>query len=79
MSRDQPLPKVLVVGGGFGGAYAARTLLRRTRNAVDLTIVSATNYLLFAPLLPEAACGAIEPRHVVVPLRHMLPHARVVT
>ncbi len=76
---DQTLPKVVVVGGGFGGAYAARQLLRRTRGAVDLTIVSATNYLLFAPLLPEAACGAIEPRHVVVPLRHMLPHARVVT
>ena len=73
------LPKVVVVGGGFGGAYAARALLRRTRGAVDLTIVSSTNYLLFAPLLPEAACGAIEPRHVVVPLRHMLPHARVVT
>lgn len=73
------LPKVVVVGGGFGGAYAARALLRRSRAAVDLTIVSATNYLLFAPLLPEAACGAIEPRHVVVPLRHMLPDARVVT
>lgn len=78
-SSDRQLPKVVVVGGGFGGAYAARALLRRTRGAVDLTIVSATNYLLFAPLLPEAACGAIEPRHVVVPLRHMLPHARVVT
>ncbi|MCW2956677.1 MAG: dehydrogenase [Thermoleophilia bacterium] len=74
-----PLPRVVVVGGGFGGAYAARALLRRTRGAVDLTIVSATNYLLFAPLLPEAACGAIEQRHVVIPLRHMLPHARIVT
>ncbi|MCZ4495920.1 MAG: FAD-dependent pyridine nucleotide-disulfide oxidoreductase [Thermoleophilia bacterium] len=73
------LPRVVVVGGGFGGAYTARALLRRTRGAVDLTIVSATNYLLFAPLLPEAACGAIEQRHVVIPLRHMLPHARVVT
>lgn len=77
--RTGSLPRVVVVGGGFGGAYAARRLLRRTRGAVDLTIVSTTNYLLFAPLLPEAAAGAIEPRHVVVPLRHMLPHARVVT
>lgn len=79
MSSGEQLAKVVVVGGGFGGAYAARALQRRTRGAVDLTIVSSTNYLLFAPLLPEAACGAIEPRHVVVPLRHMLPHARVVT
>lgn len=79
MTRSSPLPRVVVVGGGFGGAYSARALLRRTHNAVDLTIVSATNYLLFAPLLPEAASGAIEPRNVVVPLRHMLPHARVVT
>ena len=63
---------VLVVGGGFAGSYVAR-LLGRT----GATIVSPENFMLFTPLLPEAASGTIEPRHVVVPLRQMCPHAEL--
>src|ERR671910_71758 len=60
----------LVLGGGFAGAYVARRLGRR-----GATIVNPTNFMLYTPLLPEAAGGSIEPRHVAVPLRTMCPHA----
>jgi NADH dehydrogenase len=61
---------VLVLGGGFAGAYVARLLGER-----GATIVSPENFMLFTPLLPEAASGTLEPRHCVVPLRVMCPHA----
>jgi NADH dehydrogenase len=61
---------VLVLGGGFAGAYVARQLGR-----AGATIVNPTNFMLYTPLLPEAAAGSIEPRRVAVPLRAMCPHA----
>jgi NADH:ubiquinone reductase (H+-translocating) len=63
---------VLVAGGGFAGSYVARLLGKR-----GATIVSPKNFMLFTPLLPEAASGTLEPRHVVVPLRVMCPHAEL--
>jgi NADH:ubiquinone reductase (H+-translocating) len=63
---------VLVGGGGFAGAYVARLLGRR-----GATIVSPDNFMLYTPLLPEAASGTLEPRHAVVPLRQMCPHAEL--
>src|SRR5262245_40868822 len=60
----------LVLGGGFAGAYVARALGRH-----GATVVNPTNFMLYTPLLPEAAAGSIEPRHVTVPLRTMCPHA----
>ena len=62
----------LIAGGGFAGAYVARLLGR-----AGATIVSPENFMLFTPLLPEAASGTLEPRHVVVPLRQMCPHAEL--
>jgi NADH dehydrogenase len=62
----------LVLGGGFAGSYVARLLGKR-----GATIVSLENFMLFTPLLPEAASGTLEPRHVVVPLRIMCPHAEL--
>jgi NADH dehydrogenase len=63
---------VLVVGGGFAGAYVARLLGKR-----GATIVSPENFMLYTPMLPEAASGTLEPRHVVVPIRQMCPHAEL--
>ncbi len=64
---------VLIVGGGFGGAFAARELDKLlSRRDIDVLLVSPENFLLFSPLLPEAASGTLEPRHAVVPLREML-------
>lgn len=64
---------VVIAGGGFGGLYAARHLERRLpRHSARITLVSDVNFLLYTPLLPGAASGSLEPRHVVVPLREEL-------
>ena len=63
----------LIVGGGYAGSYVARKLGRR-----GATIVSPHNFMLFTPMLPEAASGTLEPRHAVVPLRMMCPHAQLI-
>ena len=68
---------VLIVGGGFGGATVARHLqhllvTRGRPGGPRVLLVAPENFLLFAPLLPEAASGTIEPRHAVIPLREML-------
>ena len=62
----------LVLGGGFAGSYVARLLGRN-----GATIVSPDNFMLYTPLLPEAGAGTLEPRHVVVPIRQMCPHAEL--
>jgi NADH dehydrogenase len=64
---------VLVLGGGFAGSYVARRL-----GKAGATIVNPTNFMLYTPLLPEAASGAVEPRRVVVPIRMMCPHSELV-
>ena len=72
MATDRlALGGVLVVGGGYAGSLVARMV-------GDCTIISPTNYMLFRPLLAEAASGTIEPRHVVVPLRLMCPRAELI-
>ena len=69
---------VVIAGGGFGGLYAARRLERvLPRHSARITVVSDTNFLLYTPLLPGAAAGTLEPRHVVVPLREELDWADV--
>src|SRR6185312_5447324 len=64
---------VVIAGGGFGGFYAARTLERSLPpQSTRVTLVSDVNFMLYTPLLPGAAAGTLEPRHVVVPLREAL-------
>jgi NADH:ubiquinone reductase (H+-translocating) len=72
MSERDAKGGVLVLGGGFAGAYVARLL-----GPHGATIVSLENFMLYTPLLPEAASGTLEPRHTVVPLRVMCPHAEL--
>jgi len=65
--------RVVIAGGGFGGFYAARALERAMPpESVRTTLVSDVNFMLYTPLLPGAAGGTLEPRHVVVPLREAL-------
>jgi len=73
MSDREARGGTLIAGGGFAGSYVARNLGRR-----GATIVSTENFMLFTPMLPEAASGTLEPRHVVVPLRMMCPHADLI-
>jgi NADH dehydrogenase len=69
---------VVIAGGGFGGLYAARRLERRLpRHSARITVVSDLNFLLYTPLLPGAAAGTLEPRHVVVPIREELEWAEL--
>src|SRR5690606_36151500 len=67
-------PSVIIVGGGFGGLAAASALEGRAR----ITIVSDQNFLLFTPMLAEVAAGDVDPRHIVSPVRQLVPSARVV-
>src|SRR3954453_3773887 len=64
---------VVIAGGGFGAFYAARALERALPpQAARITLVNDVNFMLYTPLLPGAAAGTLEPRHVVVPLREEL-------
>src|SRR4051794_10287729 len=64
---------VLILGGGFGGLTAARRLERRLpKHSARVRLVNDVNFMLSTPLLPGAAGGTLEPRHVVVPLREEL-------
>ncbi len=67
-------PRVLIVGGGYGGA----TVARRLGDAVDVTLISHDNFLLSTPMLAEVAAGYLDPRHIVTPLRDLCPHATVI-
>ena len=71
-ARRDAVGGTLIVGGGFAGASVARLL-----GSAGATIVNPDNFMLYTPLLPEAAAGTLEPRHVVVPLRQMCPHAEL--
>src|SRR5258705_9283016 len=66
-------PRVVIVGAGFAGYHAARSLARRARGRADITLVNPTDYFLYLPLLPEAATGILEPRHASVSIPGTLP------
>jgi NADH dehydrogenase len=70
--------RVLILGGGFGGTYAARRLERTLANRADVEVVlvSRENYLLFTPMLHEVASGDLYPGDIVNPLRKMLRRVR---
>jgi hypothetical protein len=70
---EQPLKctKILILGGGFGGIYAAlefEKLLRRRRD-IEVTLVSRDNFFLFTPFLHEIAASDLELNAIVNPLR----------
>src|SRR5215210_9583084 len=65
--------RVVILGGGFGGLYTARKLEKLLpHGSARVTLINDVNFMLYTPLLPGAAGGTLEPRHVVVPLREQL-------
>jgi NADH dehydrogenase len=76
---DRAAPRIVIVGGGFGGAYCAQALERRLRaGEAEILLLDRNNYFVFHPLLVEAGTGSLEPRHAVVSIRAFLKRARFV-
>ncbi len=65
--------RVVILGGGFGGLYAARAL---RRVPVQVTLVDRRNFHLFQPLLYQVATGGLSPANIATPLRNILKHQR---
>ncbi len=65
---------VVVIGGGFGGLYAAKALSRD--NNVNVTLIDKRNFHLFQPLLYQVATGTLSPADISSPLRSVLNHSK---
>ena len=62
-------PRVVIIGAGFGGLYAARVFKHA---AVDVTVLDRTNHHLFQPLLYQVATATLAPTDIAAPIRHLL-------
>ncbi|MEU5553158.1 MULTISPECIES: NAD(P)/FAD-dependent oxidoreductase [unclassified Micromonospora] len=71
-------PRVVIVGAGFAGYHAAKTLSRLARDRAEIVLLNSTDYFLYLPLLPEVAAGVVEPGRIAVPLTGTLNGVRVV-
>src|ERR1700689_3356076 len=79
MSASQPetrLPKVVIVGAGFGGLSAAKALARAP---VEVTIIDQHNYHLFQPLLYQVATAGLSPADIASPIRSVVAGQRNTT
>ncbi len=76
MTTDQKLPRVVIIGGGFGGLNAARALKRAP---VEIVLIDRENHHLFQPLLYQVATSILPPTEIASPIRHLLRRQRNVT
>ena len=67
--NDARRPRVVIVGGGFSGLYAAKAL---AAEPVDVTLIDRRNFHLFQPLLYQAGTGSLSPANIAAPLRSIL-------
>lgn len=79
MDTSTEKKRIVILGGGFGGAYTALHLEKRLRNApdVEVVLVSRENFVLFTPMLHEVAGSDLNVTDIVQPLRIMLRHTRI--
>ena len=68
--------RVLILGGGFGGLYAALEFQKRRDPNVEVTPVTEENFFLFTPMLHEVAASDLDLTNIVSPLRKLLRHVR---
>ena len=76
VGTDRDRPKVVIVGAGFGGLFAARAL---ARVPVDVTVIDRHNYHLFQPLLYQVAVAALPPSDIAWPVRSILSRLKNTT
>jgi NADH dehydrogenase len=72
------MQRILIVGGGYAGFYAARGLAKRLRGEASVTVVDPRPYLTYQPFLPEVLAGSIEARHAAVSMRSHLRRTKVI-
>ncbi|MGW3570529.1 NAD(P)/FAD-dependent oxidoreductase [Streptomyces sp. NPDC000941] len=70
--------RIVIVGAGFAGYQAARTLSRTLRDEAEIVLVNPNDYFLYLPLLPQVAAAVLEPRRVSISLTQTLPGVRLV-
>jgi NADH dehydrogenase len=72
------MKRVLILGGGFGGLYAALELDKHIgkRDDIEVTLVNRENFFSFTPMLHEVAASDLDVTHIVNPVRKMLKHVR---
>src|SRR3984885_6473083 len=73
---DTALPRVVIVGAGFGGLWAAKTLADA---AVEIVVIDRENYHLFQPLLYQVATAGLSPADIAAPIRGIVGASRNVT
>jgi len=76
---NQRPQRVLILGGGFGGLYAAVELEKSLarESGVEVTLVNRDNFFLFTPMLHEVAASDLEMTHIINPVRKLLRHVRI--
>ena len=83
MPEPRHRQRIVIVGAGFAGFHAARTLSRLARRlgrqaaGIEIVLINPTDYFLYLPLLPEVASGVLDPRRAAVPLPDACPGARL--
>jgi NADH dehydrogenase len=70
--------RVVIVGAGFAGFTAARTLSRLAGASTEIVVINSTDYFLYLPLMPQVLGGVIEPRHIRLSLARRLRGTRFV-
>jgi NADH dehydrogenase len=74
------MPKILIVGGGYAGFYAALKLEQFLgKNEAEVTLVDPLPYMTYQPFLPEVVAGSIEARHAVISHRRHLRKTNIIT
>ena len=83
VTRRPRKKRIVILGGGFGGVYAAvylgKLFSSRELKEIEIVLVNRENYIVFQPLLPEIISGSVELNHVIAPIRRMAPKAQLYT
>ena len=71
-TEGKGLPRVVILGGGYGGVYAALGLQKAARRGqIELSLISRNNFFVYQPMLAEVVSGSIEPPHIVNSIRRL--------